>query len=77
MAGNVAEYTQDHYATNFYQLSELTDPVQTQPAGGGRVVRGGSWRLALRNARTANRIAEAATGLSLADLGVRCALDAP
>ena len=40
MLGNVFEWTEDWYAS--YQEADVTDPVGP-PAGGSRVLRGGSW----------------------------------
>ncbi|MEC9441270.1 MAG: SUMF1/EgtB/PvdO family nonheme iron enzyme [Myxococcota bacterium] len=77
MAGNIAEYVLDQYASNYYAQAPLTDPYQDVQVGGGHVVRGGSWRQDISFARVSNRAAEASTNLGFFDVGFRCAKDAP
>ena len=42
MSGNVSEYCQDFYDSNYYQISPSSNP-QGPPKGSGYVIRGGSW----------------------------------
>ena len=42
MTGNVAEWCQDSYSEGYYAKSPAENP-EGPPAGGDRVVRGGSW----------------------------------
>lgn len=73
MAGNVWEWTSDHYDPMSYRSGLDVDP-RGSTSGGERVVRGGSWRSAAFELRVTTRGARAA-GSSGADLGVRCAYD--
>jgi formylglycine-generating enzyme len=75
MAGNVWEWTADHYQPDAYGKDVRVDP-RGPPEGVGRVVRGGSWRSPphmMRAAHRDHRLPEQAW----ADVGVRCAYDAP
>ena len=56
MAGLVWEWTQDYYASNFFQLPEATypNPVNQTPSP-ERVQRGGSWRTGSQALRCAYR----------------------
>jgi formylglycine-generating enzyme len=73
MAGNVWEWTADHYQPEAYTEGPRVDPTGPDE-GVGRVVRGGSWRSPphmLRAAYRDHRLPEQAW----ADVGVRCAHD--
>jgi formylglycine-generating enzyme required for sulfatase activity len=43
MAGNVSEWTRDCYDPNFYQKSQMRNPVNARANCASRVFRGGSW----------------------------------
>jgi formylglycine-generating enzyme required for sulfatase activity len=55
MSGNVSEWVQDWYDSEYYKISPRNNPVG--PLGGcyGRVIRGGGWNLEANLARVANR----------------------
>jgi formylglycine-generating enzyme required for sulfatase activity len=55
MSGNVAEWVQDWYDSEYYKISPRNNPVG--PLGGcsGRVIRGGGWNIDAGLARAANR----------------------
>lgn len=55
MSGNVGEWVQDWYDSEYYKISPGRNPVG--PLGGcsGRVIRGGGWNIDPGLARTANR----------------------
>lgn len=57
MHGNVSEWCEDYYDPEFYSKPAATerDPVNTVDVDGRRVLRGGSWRLVGRVARSAYR----------------------
>jgi formylglycine-generating enzyme required for sulfatase activity len=72
MAGNVAEWVTDRYASDYYQSSPLQNP--TGPANGYyRVIRGGSWLNTYLAIRTTHR-AWAGADEHAAAVGFRCAL---
>jgi formylglycine-generating enzyme len=73
MAGNAAEWVQDVYDPNYYELASFRNPKGPE-AGKHRVYRGGSWNDSLANVRTAKRFAAAAHQAS-AVIGFRCAAD--
>jgi formylglycine-generating enzyme required for sulfatase activity len=54
MSGNVREWCQDWYRSNYYTVSAATDP-QGPPDGRYRVSRGGSWLYIASHARVAHR----------------------
>jgi formylglycine-generating enzyme required for sulfatase activity len=72
MAGNVWEWTADHYAPLAAQTTRV-DPVQTLGSG-PRVVRGGSFRAPAFALRVTHREPRAESH-GFADVGVRCAYD--
>jgi len=55
MSGNVGEWVQDWYGSDYYKISPRRNPVG--PLGGcsGRVVRGGGWNVEAGLARAVNR----------------------
>lgn len=73
MAGNVWEWTSDHYDPMSYRTGLDVDP-RGATSGGERVIRGGSWRSASYELRVSMRAPRAA-GSSAPDLGLRCAYD--
>lgn len=54
MHGNVWEWVQDWYGSNYYQSSPKTDP-KGPSSGSRRVIRGGSWLYFAESARSASR----------------------
>lgn len=73
MAGNVAEWTADWYAADYYRQSPGANP--TGPAEGSeRVVRGGSWDAVPFFARTPHR-QYLTPNFAAAWVGFRCAAD--
>lgn len=75
MAGNVWEWTRDHYDPTSYRTGLDVDPRGTT-TGGERVIRGGSWRSLGHQMRVSMRLPKPA-GSSDPDLGLRCAYDRP
>lgn len=55
MSGNVAEWVQDWYGSEYYGLSPRSNPVGQQGGCFGRVYRGGGWNTGPGLARTAKR----------------------
>lgn len=76
MAGNVAEWVSDYYASNAYSVLTGSDPEQTTDVGLGHVVRGGSYNQGIEFGRVSNR-ARVDFFASEAEIGFRCAADAP
>lgn len=74
MAGNVAEWVEDHYSVSGYDESDLIDPRGAED-GPGRVVRGGSFADDSVDIRTTARRAGAALG-PYNIVGFRCARSA-
>ena len=74
MAGNVAEWVQDVYEPNYYEVAPFKD-AKGPEEGKYRVYRGGSWNDSFPNVRSAKRFAASALQSS-AVIGFRCAKDA-
>ena len=55
MAGNVWEWCQDDYQSDFYEKGPKKNPVQTESQELTKVLRGGSWGFYRDNARCASR----------------------
>jgi hypothetical protein len=70
MLGNVAEWVNDWYDHNYYQVSPSQDPPGPS-AGEERVLRGGSWCSYSRSARLSSRSKNNPGGRSVND-GFRC-----
>jgi formylglycine-generating enzyme required for sulfatase activity len=76
MGGNVAEWVSDYYDPTFYSAMTVTDPEQTTSQGLGRAIRGGSYAQPITFSRVSNR-AQPTFFASAAEVGFRCAKDAP
>lgn len=75
MAGNVAEWVYDWYASDFYATEAATQLNPTGPeTGAARVVRGGSWQDPPFYVRSAHR-ASLEPDAMLATVGFRCVVD--
>jgi formylglycine-generating enzyme required for sulfatase activity len=70
MHGNVWEWCTD--GRRNYTTEAVTDPVGSTGAGGGRVLRGGSWNGIAGYVRSASRGAND-PGIRYSDIGFRCA----
>lgn len=75
LAGNVGEWVQDWYETEYYRQSADRNPVNENPSS-FRVLRGGSWYLWSVNLRTAHRSRYRPDG-RLHNVGFRCVLAPP
>jgi formylglycine-generating enzyme required for sulfatase activity len=75
MHGNVSEWCHDYYGQDYYQQSPTNDP-QGPESGSFRVLRGGSWFINARYARSAYRYRDDA-GFRYFNFGFRvvCELD--
>lgn len=74
MLGNVAEWTSDRYAVDYYQLSPSIDPPG--PASGNQyVMRGGSWYDDAATVRVSSRSRGARNSKYYGVTGFRCAWD--
>jgi formylglycine-generating enzyme len=69
MTGNVAQWTQDYFADDYYANSPKMDP-KGPTTGTGRAVRGGSWR-SLKSALTTTNRASAGTDNAFDNIGFR------
>jgi serine/threonine protein kinase len=74
-AGNAWEWVADPYQRDYYQTAPDRNP-QGPNQGPSRVVRGGSWALPQRLARSASRF-ELIPSVRRDDLGFRCASSSP
>jgi serine/threonine-protein kinase len=74
MAGNVWDWVDDLYDSNYYKNSPLRNP-KNETIGQYRVQRGGSWLNSSINARTYSRGISSPSDRS-SDNGIRCAQDA-
>ncbi|MGM9819325.1 MAG: SUMF1/EgtB/PvdO family nonheme iron enzyme [Candidatus Onthomorpha sp.] len=54
MSGNVWEWCNDKYGSNYYKNSPQTNP-EGPSTGEGRVLRGGGWIISVRHVRVSNR----------------------
>jgi formylglycine-generating enzyme required for sulfatase activity len=75
MLGNVWEWVQDWYASDYYQLSPTVNP-QGPGAGAERVLRGGSWSVGAQYVRAACRGGND-PGYRDGYLGFRCSSSGP
>ncbi len=73
MAGNVREWVEDWYASDYYSLSPERNP-RGPNTGILKVIRGGSWRSFLPDLRTASR-GKGGFALKTHGIGFRCARD--
>ncbi|MDI9530602.1 MAG: SUMF1/EgtB/PvdO family nonheme iron enzyme, partial [Chloroflexota bacterium] len=75
MAGNVREWVNDWYGSNYYSTSPTRNP--SGPSSGEyRVLRGGSWGDSVRDIRAADRDNNGPTNSSSYS-GFRCVLPQP
>jgi formylglycine-generating enzyme required for sulfatase activity len=75
MAGNATEWVADAYSTSFYANSPTTNPVNTQ--GAQKIFRGGAFDNPDGSFYTTSRRYPKSAGSVDADIGFRCAQDAP
>lgn len=75
MAGNVLEWVDDWYSSDYYQSSPLSNPLGPV-SGQYRVLRGGSWFSIVNGVRSANRYRNSPT-YSYSNIGFRCARSLP
>ncbi len=75
MYGNVWEWVNDGYSSDYYATSRGANP-QGEPGERYRVIRGGAWFIDQRYLRASFRRAPKALTFAALDLGFRCAADA-
>lgn len=74
MAGNIREWCNDWYSSNYYSISPQVNP--TGPENGSfRVLKGGSWYRGAADLRTSSRYYSSPAGNLLDSYGFRCAAD--
>ena len=74
MAGNVFEWVSDWYREDYYQFSDIQNPIGPGE-GSERVYRGGAWSSVTDNLRVINR-PKAYPDYSMSRYGFRCAMSA-
>lgn len=72
MTGNVWEWCNDKYSSEYYRKSPTLNPPGPDGFGGDRVVRGGAWYYPVSSLRSANR-ESFPNGYKYRTIGFRCA----
>jgi len=73
MAGNVWEWSQDDYQSDFYEKGSKENPACTKAEEGTKVVRGGSWTIGRNYARCTFRLRSYPAEFGILNIGFRCA----